>query len=244
MTKGALGLYDSGIGGKTILKEIRKLFPKIEIHYLADAKHLPLGNKSRFEIRKITRHGVEFLFKKNCSIVILACNTASVNSIKHLQQNWLTKSNPNKKLLGVSIPLLELMEKKYGKYKNKKGIIFSTPSTHKTKIYQNKLIGLGFKNLISIPCPDLAETIEKGNKIKIKNNIENISKNINKLESFEYVILACTHYPIALKQFKSAFNKKVIFIDPSRAIAGKLKQYLKKHGKFSFISGKTHFWST
>lgn len=244
MTKGALGLYDSGIGGKTILKEIRKLFPKIKIHYLADTKHLPLGNKSKAEIRKITKKGVEFLFNKDCSIVILVCNTASVNSIKFLQKNWIKKNYPNKKLLGVSIPLIELLNEKYKKFKNKKGIILSTPATHKTKVYQNKLSDLGFKNLISVPSYDLASDIEYGSNQKIISQLHKIQRYFNHSNDCNYIILACTHYPIALKQFKKVFPKSIIFIDPSNTIAKKFKEYLKKHKEIKLIKGKTHFWNS
>jgi len=106
MINGALGLYDSGIGGKTILKEMRKLFPNIEIHYLADTKHFPLGDKAPGEIKEAVKKGVSFLFDKGCVLVILACNTASVNTIRYLQQSWIKKNYLGKKVLGVSIPLL------------------------------------------------------------------------------------------------------------------------------------------
>lgn len=244
MIKGALGLYDSGIGGKTVLNEIRSLFPNIEIHYLADTKNLPLGNKSTNEIKKITQMGVEFLFKKGCSIVIIACNTASVNSIRYLQQEWLNNNYPNKKLLGVSIPLLELLNEKYKFLKNKKGLILSTPSTHKANFYTTILKKLGFKNLISVPCPDLAETIETGDKTKIKNKIYKLFSRYNHSNDCNFVILACTHYPLAIKQFRQVFQNNMIFIDLSKTTAKKFKEYLIKHKEYILKSGKIHFWKT
>lgn len=241
--KGALGLYDSGIGGKTVLNEIRKIFPNIEVHYLADTKNLPLGSKSRKEIIEAAKKGVEFLFNKGCVLVIIACNTASVNSIRFLQQKWLKKHFPDRNILGVSIPLLEHIKENYYHSNDSNIVILSTPSTHKNGFYLNKIKTLGFKNANSIPCRDLAKTIELGNKNEIKLKIQEIYKNFNHSNDYYNIVLACTHYPLALKQFKKVFPKNTVFIDQSKATAEKLKLYLKKHKEYKLKRGIAYFWS-
>src|SRR4030043_492942 len=117
----SLGVYDTGLGGLVILKEIIKIFPDISIKYLADTKVLPLGIKPKLKIQKRMEEVIDYFFENECSLVILACNTASVTSIRKIQQEYIKEKYPGKNVLGISIPLLERFKESHSELKNQKG---------------------------------------------------------------------------------------------------------------------------
>jgi len=242
-----LGLYDSGIGGLTILKEILKLNPSLDIVYLADNANLPLGEKSLDEIQKIVQNGVEKLFELGCNLVILACNTATVNTIRYLQQVWLPESKWAKthQVLGIGQPLLEILENRKSELATKQGIIMATPATYKSGFYQSEVKQRSYTNLPVLPCLGLASTIEEFNDLKILENLKSLfTQSKYKLSDVEFVVLACTHYIWGQEQIKSMFNKEIEIIDSSHEIALKLQKYLLKHPQFNSNSSTLNFYST
>src|SRR3989344_1675073 len=102
-----LGIFDSGFGGLTVFKEIKKSLPDYSYIYLGDNLRSPYGGRSQEIIYEYTLQAVDFLFKQNCELVILACNTASSEALRKLQQEWLPNNYPNKRILGVIRPLAE-----------------------------------------------------------------------------------------------------------------------------------------
>ena len=131
-----IGVFDSGLGGLTILKEILKVLPKYDYIYLGDSARAPYGNKSQGLIYNYIKEAVDFLFKKGCRIVIIACNTASAKALRKIQQEWLKDYYPNRRVLGVIIPVVEEASKiiMSAPKKNKIGII-GTQSTIKSGVY-------------------------------------------------------------------------------------------------------------
>lgn len=241
-----LGFYDSGVGGLTVLKEVRKIYPKLSFHYLADSSSLPLGNKSIEQIRKRVKRGVDLLFSKDCSLVILACNTASITSARYVQQKWLSKLK-QRNILGISWPLIELMEEEFENLKKEKGLVLSTEAVHKNGFYRHELSRRGFKNIKSLAVPGLAVGIERKDKKMIKKSLETLRRSLGKkVLTIDYVILACTHYPLALLHIREYFNPGTIFINPARVVAEKLRTYLEKHPKFEVDKKdrKRFFWKT
>ena len=101
-----IGVFDSGLGGLAILKAIKKRLPQYSYIYLGDNARAPYGDRSQDTIYEYTRQGVEFLFRNNCKLVILACNTASARALRRLQQEWLPAHYPDRHVLGVIIPLV------------------------------------------------------------------------------------------------------------------------------------------
>lgn len=241
--RNALGIYDSGLGGLTVLKEIRKVLPNISFYYYADTKAFPLGRKSVRKIQDRVKVALNFLFSKGCSLVILACNTASVTSVREIQQNWLKTKWKNKNALGISIPFLEQMNEKYRFLRNKKGLIISTFATHRTGFYLKELRNRGFNSIISLPDKGIVRAIESKNKKALEKTIESTLKPIkNKLKNIEYVVLACTHFPLIEKNLKKYFPPAVRIIHQGKDVALKLRQYLKKHPEYKIIQGKGFFY--
>jgi glutamate racemase len=228
-----VGFYDSGVGGLTILQEVLKLQPNFSYIYYADTEAMPLGDKSVEFIRNKVKEACIQLFAQGCDVVVLACNTASVVTIRHIQQVWLKENYPKKQVLSITKPLLELSENELELYKNRPGILLSTNATHDAGFYQYELILNGFVNCKSLPMPGLADAIEKSENALISNIIEQKIKS-QKLDpqKIEYIILACTHYKWALDEIQNIFPKAKI-VEPSQIVASKLLDYLSRHPEFS-----------
>ncbi len=246
MANNSIGFFDSGLGGLAILKKVREYLPNTAINYLGDTKSLPLGIRSIKYIRERTIRGVEFLFSRGSNIVVLACNTASVTSIRKIQQVWLRKKRYSKKnVLGVSLPLLEEMRMRRFFLKSKRGLILSTPATKKQNFYSDELKKLGFKYVEEISGKNLAMQIEAGDKKTINEEVREILKSHRKtLGDIEFVIFACTHYPLVEEIISPYFTKETLFIDPSDWIARRLKKYLKRHPEYKINGGPITYWLT
>ena len=242
-----LGLYDSGIGGLLVLDQIKKQNPSLGITYLADNEHLPLGEKTLDEIQKIVQKGVEKLFGLGCNLVILACNTATVNTIRYLQQVWLPESKwaKNHKILGIGQPLLEILESRKYDLTKQNGIILATPATYKSGFYQSEVKQRGYNQLFTLPCSGLADVIETFDSEKISNTLQNLFKKSKiKIETIDYVVLACTHYAWTTEEILKSFPKKIEIIDSNQEIASKLVLYLQNHPEYQSQNSDLKFYLT
>lgn len=243
MNNVSLGVYDTGLGGLVILKEFIKIFPNTSMMYFADTEALPLGNKTKSEIQSIAKKAVDYLFQNGCTLIILACNTASVTSIRELQQNYIKVKYPNKNVLGINIPLIENLKENYSNLRNSTGVILSTEATHSSYFYQEELKKNGFNNILSIPCRNLATIIENGNSGEIQAEIDNILATFSSKQTIKFVVLACTHYPLIINQIKKRLPS-ITIISQGVDIAQKLMKYLDKHPEYKFSNGNRQFLTT
>jgi glutamate racemase len=227
-----IGFYDSGVGGK----RIADMFGKIsDIPYICyqDRESLPLGDKTTEQIRDIVIAGIEKLFKQGCNLVILACNTASVNTIRYIQSTWLTQNYPDKQVLGVTVPLKEYLDE-FSQLKSQKGLVLATQATIQTGFYREYLDQFNY-NLDYLACPNLADSIEKdvyNQDIKYTQSVkilQNLSKQIQTKP--DYIILACTHYGYVSKQIQDIFQTPQV-LDPSQYTAKRLVEYLERHKEY------------
>lgn len=227
-----IGFYDTGLGGQ----RIADMFGQIsDIPYICyqDRKALPLGDKTSDQIRNIVIAGVDKLFKQGCTLVVLACNTASVHTIRYIQSTWLPQHYPNKQVLGVTVPLREYLDEFSG-LKAQKGLLLATQATIQTGFYQEYLAQFNY-NLDYLACPNLADSIEKDvysedntytQSVKI---LQNLSKQIQSKP--DYIVLACTHYGYVSKQIQDIFLTPQV-LDPSKYIANRLVDYLERHREY------------
>ena len=102
-----IGIFDSGLGGLTILKEFLRILPQYDYIYLGDNARTPYGNKSQDVIYGYTCEAMDFLFNQGCELVIIACNTVSAKALRKIQREWLPQNHPDKRVLGVAIPAAE-----------------------------------------------------------------------------------------------------------------------------------------
>ena len=230
-----IGVFDSGYGGLTVLNELIKKLPEYNYVYLGDNARAPYGNKSEKVIYNYTCAGVDYLFNKGCKLIILACNTASAQALKKIQQEYLLKKHPQKKVLGVIIPAVEtVLEtiKKSGKKKKPEKIgVIGTRMTVGSRAY-NKEFKKRNKTLkiFSKSCPLLVPLIEEGwaKKSETKKILKKYLRPL-KEKKIKYLILGCTHYPFLLKEIKQIMGVNVHIINTPEAIAKKTKEYLKRH---------------
>lgn len=232
MKKGKIGIFDSGLGGLTILKEAIKLMPHYEYIYLGDNLNTPYGDKSQSEIFKLTLAGVKWLFKNGAEIVILACNTASANALKKIQQEILPIKYPNKRVLGIIIPTVEEIEK----YSKTKHIgILATKATVKSKIYKIEAEKQNAKiAIVSQTGGNLVNLVEQNNKTKLLIEISRITKELlAKDDLIDTIILGCTHYALIINEITQILPKHISIIAQGELIATKLLDYLKRHPEIS-----------
>ena len=241
MSKKYIGVFDSGFGGLGILKGIIKILPEYDYIYLGDTARAPYGNRSQEIIYRFTREAVEFLFKNDCELVILACNTASSEALARLQQDFLISYNKKyktqKNILGVLVPTAE---EAVSKTNSEKIGLLATNSVVRSQAFEREIQKLNPKiNVLSVACPLLVPIIEEGEE---RNKILNLilEKYLRELKlkdrarNLDTLILGCTHYglierPIK-KSLKQFFNfRKIKIINEGHLLGEKLKNYLKRH---------------
>jgi glutamate racemase len=218
-----IGIFDSGLGGLLISKEIIKKLPQYDYLYLGDTKRVPYGNRSEKEIYRFTEQAIDFLFRKDCALVIVACNTVSARALRKIQRGYLKKEYPNRRVLGVIIPAVEDL------VKAKRVGILATAASVKSKAFVKELHKINPKaKVFQEPAPVLVPLIEKGSK-KLVNQafnyyLEHLLKN-----NIDTLILGCTHYLLLKDQAKKKAGSKVHLVAQDLLVPEKLKKYLKRH---------------
>jgi len=224
-----IGIFDSGLGGLIILKEIIKKLPQYDYVYLGDNARTPYGNRSQEVIYKFTEQAVDFLFKKNCQLIIIACNTASAEALRKIQQQWLPKNYPERRVLGVIRPVVE---KAAQVSKFKVGVI-GTKGTINSQAYIKELTKLNPElEVIQQATPLLVPIIEEGwYKTDINKKVLRKYLRPLKLAKVDTLILGCTHYPILFKEIKGIMGKRTQVLNSGKIVADSLADYLQRHSE-------------
>lgn len=211
-----IGVFDSGIGGITVLKEIIKILPNEDYLYYCDSKNNPYGEKSDIELLEITNNIVNFFIKKDVKIIVVACNTATTRCIKTLRKMY-----PNILFVGTE-PAIKLACS--NNYKNI--LVMATPSTMTSK-RTNELINLYKKdnqNIMLLVCEGLANKIETNDKNGMNILLDKLLFNY-KNKNIDCIVLGCTHYPYIKKDIKKRITNCEI-IDGSKGVAKQVKKLL------------------
>jgi glutamate racemase len=228
-----IGIYDSGIGGITIYQELSKFIDTGKLVYYADYKNSPLGDKSEKEVQEAVAKACEFLFENGCSLVLLACNTATVAAVRYIQNEWLPQNYFGRKVLGIVRPVSEgLLEE--GALQNDPILILATGLTGKSGFYEQELLDSGFKNVSLLSMVGLASGIENHDSRVVKDILQEQLSTVINLATIKYLVLACTHYPLVQDQILEIFiqlggNPDVKIFDQGVHVATKLMNYLGKH---------------
>ena len=225
-----IGIFDSGFGGLTVFKEIKKALPEYSYIYLGDNLRAPYGGRSQEAIYQFTVQAVDYLFKQGCKLIIIACNTASAESLRKLQQEWLQSNYPDCRILGVIRPVVEeaVKESRFGRI----GVV-GTKSTIKSNAYEKELkIQNQRSKIYQQACPLLVPLIEEGmiKNIETKMFVKKCLRPL-KEKQIDTLILGCTHYPLLMKEFVRQAGKQVKVLDAPKIIAEKLVDYLKRHSE-------------
>jgi glutamate racemase len=221
-----IGVFDSGMGGLIILKSIIKKLPQYEYVYLGDTKNLPYGKRPQKEIYELTLSAVKYLFSQDCKIIIIACNTASASALRKIQENYLPKNYPDRRVLGVIKPVVEVAALDKRTYRI--GVL-ATESTVKSKAFIKELKHLDSSfQVFQKAAPMLVPLIERNHINKANIFLKNYLAFLLK-KNIQTLILGCTHYPILKKQIKNIVGNKIKILSQDEIIAEKLKNYLWRH---------------
>jgi glutamate racemase len=217
-----IGIIDSGIGGKGIEGEIKKLLPNVEIEYLADTKNFPYGTKTVKVLRQILSRNIEQMIESGAQIIVLACNSATVSSVKYLRKKF---SIP---IVGV-VPAIKTAAKIT---KTKNIAIFATPITSKSA-YQQKLIDKYCPGMTvyKIPFRKLASLIEQGKTTTSTPGVEVVwSKYRDK--NIDTIVLGCTHYTLIRDEIQKIVGPNIRLVDSNSAVAKQVQKVYNKIYRF------------
>jgi glutamate racemase len=226
-----IGVFDSGYGGLTILKEIRKSLPQYDYIYLGDNARTPYGTRSFKVVYDYTLEAVKKLFEMDCELVILACNTASAKALRTIQQNDLPVLAPNKRVLGVIRPSVEEVS---NITRNNHVGVLGTNGTVSSGSYVIELEKLSGGKLIVTQqaCPMWVPIVEN-NEIGTMGANYFVEKNISELletdPEIDTIILGCTHYPLLSSTIKKYLPENIRLVEQGTIVSDKLDDYLNRH---------------
>lgn len=226
-----IGIFDSGVGGLTVVKEIFKHLPNYQIIYFGDTARLPYGTKGAGFVKRYSAKITEWLLNRGAKIIVIACHTSSAWASESLKKN---KVPVFEMITSASRDVLSLT-------KNKRIGIIGTPGTIKSKSLEKKLKALDSSLIIySKACPLFVPLAEEGwvdNEITDKVIKEYLSPLKDK--NIDTLVLACTHYPLLYKSIKRFMGSKVKIINPAESVAKEIKTFL-KHNPQKIKKGKKH----
>ncbi len=227
---GPIGIFDSGYGGLTILHGIRQLLPEYDYLYLGDNARAPYGPRSFDVVYEFTRQAVVKLFEMGCHLVILGCNTASAKALRTIQQNDLTKIDPERRVLGVIRPTAEVI----GSLTTSNHVgVLATEGTIKSESYNLEIQKLHPDIKVSgVACPFWVPLVEyneadsPGADYFVKKRIDEIMR---KDPAIDTIILGCTHYPLLMPKILKYLPTGVRVVPQGEYVAESLKNYLERH---------------
>ena len=215
-----VGVFDSGIGGLSILNELKVVLPNTDFIYYGDSKNCPYGEKNDDELMKITRRIVEYLKNEGCSLIVIACNTATTRCMKKLRVEY-----PELIFVGC-VPAIKMASDQ--NFKNT--LVMATPATIESErthelVRDNKKED---QTIFLVPCFGLASAIERDDKKDVKNILQNIFFEY-KDKNIDSIVLGCTHYPFIKKEILEEMPG-VTLLDGSRGVANEAKRQLERNG--------------
>ena len=225
-----IGVFDSGYGGLTVLKEIVQKLPEYDYIYLGDNARTPYGNRSFETVYDYTLECVKWFFEQGCSLVILACNTASAKALRTIQQNDLPILAPEKRVLGVIRPTAEII----GTFSITKSVgVLATNGTVASLSYPMETAKF-FPELkvyqeacpMWVPLVENEEYKSHGADFFVKKNLQSI---FEKGTDIDVILLACTHYPLLKEKIEEYLPIGVKLISQGEIVAASLSNYLQRH---------------
>ncbi|RYG92067.1 glutamate racemase [Loktanella sp. IMCC34160] len=231
----AVGVFDSGLGGLTVLDAVQKRLPDVPFVYFADSAHAPYGVRDADDIYELTTAAVQRLWDAGCDLVILACNTASAAALRRMQESFIPR---DKRVLGVFVPLIEaLTERNWGDNSPPREVavkhvaLFATPATVRSRAFQRELafraIGVDVE---AQACGGVVDAIEEGDTILAEALVRShVDALLRKMPEPDAAILGCTHYPLMEETFQDALGQGVKVFSQANLVAESLADYLGRH---------------
>jgi len=248
MSTAPIGVFDSGYGGLTILKELKHTLPQYDYIYLGDNARAPYGPRSYDTVYQYTLEAVNWFFNQGCSLVILACNTASAKALRTIQQKDLPNMAPDKRVLGVIRPTTEIL----GNFSTTHQVgILGTLGTIQSDSYPIELAKF-FPDLkvFQQACPLWVPLIENGEHDQpgadyfVKSYLDQLFAQSADIDT---LLLACTHYPLLADKIRAFIPKGVNIVSQGAIVAKSLARYLESHPDLAqkcSQSGQLSFYTT
>jgi len=227
---GPIGIFDSGYGGLTVMKEIVRRLPSYDFIYMGDNARAPYGNRSFDTVYRYTLECVKWFFEQGSPLVILACNTASAKALRTIQQNDLEKLNPANRVLGVIRPTSEIM----GNFTKSGSIgILATNGTVQSGSYAIEINKFAPEVKVTqeacpmwVPLVENNEYDKQGADYFVRKNIENLMAKDGEIDT---ILLACTHYPLLMDKLVKYVPQGVRILSQGEIVAESLAKYLVNH---------------
>ncbi|WP_050931944.1 glutamate racemase [Aestuariivita boseongensis] len=228
----AVGIFDSGLGGLTVLNAAQKRLPDVDFLYFGDSAHAPYGVRDADDVFDLTTAAVNDLWGRGCNLVVLACNTASAAALRRMQEAGVPQG---KRVLGVFVPLIEaLTERQWGdnspprEVEVKHVALFATPATVASRAFQRELafraIGVDVE---AQACGGVVDAIEEGDMILaealVRSHVDALKR---KMPHPQAAVLGCTHYPLMAEVFQDALGADVKVFSQADLVAESLADYL------------------
>lgn len=228
--RGPIGVFDSGYGGLTILRQIQQFLPQYDYVYLGDNARAPYGSRSFDVIYRYTLEAVEALFERGCQLVILACNTASAKALRNIQQIDLERLDPTRRVLGVIRPTVEAVCKMT---QSRHVGVLATAGTINSGSYSLEIHKLAPDIVVTgqacpmwVPLVENYEFDSPGADYFVKKRIEGIMRLDPEIDT---LVLGCTHYPLLMSKIVKYTPVGVRLVPQGEYVAASLKDYLQRH---------------
>lgn len=228
-SKQPIGVFDSGLGGLTVVKQIRRLLPNEDIVYIGDLAYLPYGNKSKRQIMERSLQCARFLLGKKAKAIVIACNSASAYAYPYV------KNRVKEPVLNV---IDAVVEDAVRFTKNRRIGVIATQATVQSSSYEKKLLRAGSDiSFFLRPCPFFVSLVEEGEtQGSIVEQVARMYLAPLKKKKIDTLILGCTHYPLLRKVIQREMGNSVALVDSAEPTAFKLKKLLSKE---KLLSAKT-----
>ena len=239
-----VGVFDSGLGGLTVLDAVEKRLPEQSFTYFADSAHAPYGVRDADDVTELTKRAVHRLWDEDCNLVILACNTASAAALRRMQEDGVPEG---KRVLGVFVPLIEaLTEREWGDNSPPREVsvqhvaLFATPATVASRAFQRELafraVGVDVE---AQACGGVVDAIEDGDMILaealVRSHVDALKR---KMPDPQAAILGCTHYPLMQDTFQDALGPDVKVYSQADLVAESLADYLERRPEMAGPDGE------
>lgn len=226
-----IGVFDSGLGGLAIAESIVARLPQYDYVYLGDTKRVPYGGRSQETIHEYTSQALTYLFEQDCALVVIACNTASAESLRKSQQEYLPKHYPNRRILGVIVPTAEAVTD--AERGGKIGLL-ATRSTVDSGAFEREIHRHDpSAQIVAQAAPLLVPIIENGGLKYLPAILEDYLAPMGKVDA---IILGCTHYCLIKEEVRRLSGVRVISQD--EIVPEKLADYLERHPEIESRLGR------
>ena len=245
-----IGVFDSGLGGLTVLRALQQRLPEQSFIYLGDNENTPYGTRDAYDVFDLTTKSVQILFDKGCDLVILACNTASASALHRMQVSWLPEGH--KRVLGVFVPMIEnLTQRDWGDnapptHTGLENVaVFATRSTIESGAFPREMkFRARDVEIHGQICDGLVDAIEAGDTAQSETLVRaHVAALLERLPAPQSAMLGCTHYPIVEEIFRSALPETTKLLSQPSIVADATADYLDRHERYR-EKGNTQYLTT